>query len=167
MTSYQVQVAAEAFAAGALAHAGCNVSVQYASNQPEYDLLAEKDDKILKIQVKGSQDGSWGLTQSHIANRDYHTAVDKWLEKHRKKTVFILVQFKNVEPGKSPRLYLATPREIAKRLKDSSKGRGETILFEYKEWSKAAHGYGSIDKIPEEWSFSEERLDHFFKEYSV
>jgi len=41
---YPVGVAAEAFAAGLLApdQAGCDVSVQYGANQPEYDLIAVK-----------------------------------------------------------------------------------------------------------------------------
>lgn len=167
MTSYQVQVAAEAFAAGALAHAGFNVSVQYAANQPEYDLLVEKIERVLKIQVKGRQDGAWGLTKSFIANSDYHGAADQWLKRKGKKTVFMLVQFKDVKPGQSPRIYIATPREIAKRLNDSSKGRGETILFEKKEWSKRAHGYGTVDRIPGKWVFSKERLNELFKKYSV
>ena len=167
MTSYQVQVAGEAFAAGALAHTGFNVSVQYAANQPEYDLLVEKKERVLKIQVKGSQDGAWGLTQSFMANRDYHGAADQWLKRQGKKTVFMLVQFKNVKPGESPRIYIATPREIVKMLKDSSKGRGETILFEQKEWSKRAHGYGTVDRIPEKWVFSQERMNELFKNYSV
>jgi Holliday junction resolvase-like predicted endonuclease len=167
MTSYQVQVAAEAFAAGALAHAGCNVSIQYAANQPEYDLLAERRDRVLKVQVKGSQDGAWGLTQSLMEKRDYHGAADKWLAKQGKKTVYVLVQFKGVTPGQSPRLYLATPREIADRLKQSSKGRGETILFEYKEWIKRAHGYGTIDRIPDEWRFTKRRVDAFIRKYAV
>jgi Holliday junction resolvase-like predicted endonuclease len=167
MTSYQVQVAGEAFAAGALAHAGCNVSIQYAANQPEYDLLAETRDRVLKVQVKGSQDGAWGLTQSLMEKRDYHGAADKWLAKQGKKTVYVLVQFEGVTPGQSPRLYLATPREIADRLKQSSKGRGETILFEYREWSKRAHGYGTIDRIPKEWTFTKQRVDEFIRKYAV
>ena len=117
--------------------------------------------------MKGSQDGAWGLTQSFMEKRDYHGAADRWLKRQGKKTVYILVQFKDVEPGHAPRLYLATPREIAKRLKESSKERGETILFEYKEWIKRAHGYGTIDKIPNEWVFSEKRLDDFFRKYSM
>jgi|TARA_B100001971_G_C17796869_1_gene337375 hypothetical protein len=34
-----VGVAAEAFAAGLLAYAECDVSVQYGANQPGYDLI--------------------------------------------------------------------------------------------------------------------------------
>ena len=60
MTSWHVGVAAEAFAAAQLARMRYDVSVQYGANQPEYDLIAVDGEKMLKISVKGSQDGSWG-----------------------------------------------------------------------------------------------------------
>ena len=161
---YHVGVAAEAFAAGLLAYAECDVFVQYGANQPGYDLTAVKDDKTLKVSVKGSQDGAWGLTQSYIKNADYHRAIDKWHEKHLgKRIIFMLVQFQNVNLGECPRAYLATPIEIATQLKASSKGRGETVLFENHTWAKTAYGYGTTDKLPDEWVFSMERLDEMFK----
>ena len=65
MTSWHVGVAAEAFVAAQFARMRYDVSVQYGANQPEYDLIAVSGDKMLKISVKGSQDGGWGLTQSY------------------------------------------------------------------------------------------------------
>ncbi len=161
--SFHVGVSAEAFAAGIFARCGLDVSVQYGANQPEYDLIVARGNKLLKVSVKGSKDGSWGLTQSYIKNADYHGAVDQWLAKHKGKTVFCLVQFKNTEIGEMPRIYIATPDEIGKRLKDSAKGRGETILYEYHEWSSRAHAAGTIDKIPDSWKFSAGRLEELFK----
>ncbi len=67
---WHVGVAAEAFAAAVFARFGYDVSVQYGANQPEYDLIVVSDDKMLKLSVKGSQDGSWGLTQSYKKGRD-------------------------------------------------------------------------------------------------
>ena len=93
-TSWQVATAAEAFAAAQFARCGWNVSVQYGANQPGYYPTAADGDCMLKISVKGSKDGGWGLTQSYIKNANYHGAVDKWLDKHGNKTVFCLVQFK-------------------------------------------------------------------------
>ena len=52
---------------------------------------------MLKISVKGSQDGGWGLTQSYKKGCDYHEAIRKWLGSHHKKTIFCLVQFKGTE----------------------------------------------------------------------
>src|SRR5712691_6558557 len=94
LTQWQVATAAEAFAAAQFARCGWDVSVQYGANQPEYDLVAVDGNRVLKVSVKGSKDGGWGLTQSHIANADYHAAADAWLRKHSRKSVFCLVQFK-------------------------------------------------------------------------
>jgi PD-(D/E)XK endonuclease len=66
MTSYQVATAAEALAAAQFARLGFNVSVQYGANQPGYDLVIDNDEYTLKVSVKGSQDGSWGLTQAYL-----------------------------------------------------------------------------------------------------
>ena len=51
VSSWHIGVAAEAIAAAQFARFGYYVSVQYGANQPEYDLMAEIDDKILKISV--------------------------------------------------------------------------------------------------------------------
>ena len=158
ISSFHVGVAAEAYVAAQFARCGYDVSVQYGANQPEYDLVVVKGEKLMKVSVKGSQDGSWGLTQSFIKNADYHGAIDKWLKKHHGKTAFAFVQFKGVALDEAPRLYLAFPEEIAYILKSSAKGRGETILYEEKIWSAAAYGYGTIDKIPDNWKFSDERI---------
>src|SRR5437660_1834897 len=88
ISSWHVGVAAEAFAAGLFARCGLDVSVQYGANQPEYDLVVVKGDKLLKVSVKGSQDGSWGLTQSYLEKANYHGAVDAWLSRHKPRTVF-------------------------------------------------------------------------------
>lgn len=165
MTSWHVGVAAEAIAAAQFARAGYYVSVQYGANQPEYDLIAESNDLMLKISVKGSKDGRWGLTQSYLKDANYHEAVRKWLDNHHKKTIFCLVQFSNTELNEMPRVYLATPDEIAKRLNDSARGRGETILYENHKWGPAAAGYGTVDRVPDEWLFTKERVDYMFQKH--
>ena len=158
-TQWQIAVAAEAIAAAQFARAGCDVSVQYGANQPEYDLVAARGQRIMKVSVKGSQDGGWGLTQSFILNADYHGAIDAWLARHGAKTVLCFVQFREVGYDELPRLYLARPSEVAARLKDSAAGRGETILYEHHQWTLRAHAAGTIDRIPDSWRFTEERVD--------
>jgi len=158
-SSWQVATAAEAFAAAQLARSGWDVSVQYGANQPEYDLVAVDGDRMLKISVKGSKDGSWGLTQSYLSNADYHGAVDAWLSKHGKKTIFLLVQFHGVQLDELPRMYLATPEEIASWLKAAAAGRGDTIVYERHVWTERAQAAGTVDEIPHEWKFTEERLN--------
>lgn len=78
MAAFHVSVAAEAFAAGLFARIGFDVSVQYGANQPEYDLIVARRGDLLKVSVKGSQDGAWGLAQSHLKNGQYHDAIEAW-----------------------------------------------------------------------------------------
>lgn len=102
MKSYHVGIAAEAVAAALFARCGVDVSVQYGANQPEYDLVIAKGEKLLKVSVKGSQDGSWGLTQSFLKNADYQAAIDTWLARHNARTIICLVQFKAVKINRVP-----------------------------------------------------------------
>lgn len=159
ISSWQVATAAEAFAAAQFARCGWDVSVQYGANQPEYDLVAVDGERMLKVSVKGSQDGGWGLTQSLISDANYHGAADAWLKKHSKKTIFCLVQFKGIPVDALPRMYLATPSEIASWLKAAAAGRGDTILYEEHIWTNRAKAAGTIDRIPAAWKFTEERLN--------
>jgi hypothetical protein len=158
-TSWQVATAAEAFAAAQFARYGWDVSVQYGANQPEYDLVAVDGSRMLKISVKGSKDGGWGLTQSHLKHADYHSAVGSWLAKHSQKTVFCLVQFKDVPSNALPRMYLVTPEAIGVWLNAAAAGRGDTVLYERHVWSNRAQAAGTTDVIPSEWIFSESRLN--------
>ena len=159
LSSWHVATAAEAIAAAQFSRCGWNVSVQYGANQPEYDLLvANGGDRVLKVSVKGSKDGGWGLTQSYLSNANYHGAIDTWLAKHSKKTIFCLVQFKAVALNELPRVYLAEPVEIAVWLKAAAAGRGDTILYERHEWTSRAKSAGTVDIIPSQWTFSQERL---------
>ena len=162
-SSYHVGVAAEAFVAAQFARYGYEVSVQYGANQPEYDLIAHRDDLILKISVKGSQDGDWGLTQGYKKERSYSEAIDKWLEDHGRKTIFCLVQFKQVRDDEMPRMYLATPDEIALQMKASRGGAGDTVLRENHTY-KTGIAAGCTDRIPDEWVFTKSRADQMFVE---
>jgi hypothetical protein len=156
--AFHIGVAAEAIATAQFARVGWDVSVQYGANQPEYDLMIARDAKVLKVSVKGSQDGSWGLTQSYLKSADYNKAVDSWLSDHGALTIFCFVQFKDVQLDALPRVYLATPAEVAERLKSSAGGRGDTILYEDHAWTSRAAGRDTVDRIPETWRFSETRL---------
>lgn len=157
-TSWHVGVAAEAIAAAQFARCGCDVSVQYGANQPEYDLIVARDDRLLKVSVKGSQEGAWGLTQSLLRDGNYHGAADSWLKRHGTNLIFCLVQFQNIQLNEMPRIYLARPSEIAARLKASRSGVGDTILYEDKKWGSRAVASGTVDRIPDEWRFTAERL---------
>jgi Holliday junction resolvase-like predicted endonuclease len=160
-TNWHVATAAEAIAAAQFARYGYDVSVQYGANQPEYDLIITDGDRFLKVSVKGSSDGGWGLSQTQlkkIGNADYHGAADAWLQRHKPRTALCLVQFKGVGGEAMPRTYLAWPKEIAQRLKVAAGGRGDTILWEdYTRGARAA-GAGTIEKIPDAWKMTPNRV---------
>lgn len=158
-SSWHVGVAAEAFAAGLFARCGLDVSIQYGADQPEYDLIIASGERMLKVSVKGSKDGSWGLTQSHLKEANYHGAIDLWLLRHKPRTIVCFVQFKGVEMQDLPRVYLASPQEVAERLRHTAKGRGDTILYEEHTWGTRAHGSGTVEKVPDEWRFSAKRVE--------
>ncbi len=159
MNQWQVATSAEAFAAAQFARCGWDISVQYGANQPEYDLVAVDGDRMLKISVKGSKDGSWGITQSFKKNATYHEAADRWLAKHGEKTIMCFVQFKGIELNELPLMYLATPQEVCEWLKKAAMGRGDTILHVKHTWTPKAQAAGTTDKIPEKWEFTQERLE--------
>lgn len=159
MNQWHVATAAEAIAAAQFARCGWDVSVQYGANQPEYDLVVVKKTLILKVSVKGSQDGGWGLTQSYMKDRNYHRAADLWLAKHATDTVMCFVQFQGVAIAQLPRVYLARPVEVAERLRAAAGGRGDTVLNENHTWSSRAQAAGTVDRIPVSWQFSSERAE--------
>jgi hypothetical protein len=140
--------------------------VQYGADQPEYDLIVADGDKMLKVSVKGSQDGAWGLTQKYKCGCGYHDAIDLWLKNHGKKTIFCFVQFKGVENNELPRMYLASPDEIAEVLHHSRAGEGVTKLRENHIWGANAVASGTTDRIPDTWLFTEERAQFMFDNYA-
>ena len=160
-TSHRVGIAAEAIAAAQFARLGYDVSIQYGANQPEYDLMIAKGEHMLKVSVKGSKDGAWGLTQSYLTRgkADYSGAADTWHARHSARTVLCFVQFKGVLANQLPRMYLATPAEVVAQLKKSAAGRGETILYEHKVWSARAFGAGTVDAVPTTWKLTATRID--------
>ncbi|MCL4212734.1 MAG: hypothetical protein KJZ74_02355 [Gemmatimonadales bacterium] len=159
---FHVGIAAEAFAAGVFAQAGCDVLVQYGANQPEYDLVAVRKARSIKISVKGSQDGGWGLIQSFKSGRDYHEAADAWERVQSADTIYCLVQFLGVPLGTLPRLYLATVAEIVAQHKRSRGGVGSTILYEDYTYSRGV-AKGVRDSLPASWRLSTQRIEVFLR----
>lgn len=159
---WHIKVAAEAFAAGLFARCEFDVSVQYGADQPEYDLVVTRGDRMLKVSVKGTQDTGWGLPQSYMekGKADYHGAIDRWLADHGERTVLCFVQFRGVDLMGMPRVYLATPREVAQRLHASRNGKGGTILWEDHTWGPRAVGAGTVERLPDSWKFSPDRVAH-------
>lgn len=157
MNSHQVEVAAESLAASMMSQAGWDILVRYGANLPEYDIVAIKADRTLKISSKGSQDGGWGLTQSYKQGRTYAEAADEWVRRHSKGAVVFFVQFQNVNLGDLPRIYVASPKEVGNHLKKVRDGHGDTILHERHTY-KSGIAKGTTDEIPNLWRFSFDRL---------
>lgn len=160
---FHVGVAAEAFAAAVFAQASFDVSVQYGANQPEYDLLVSKADRYLKISMKGSQDGGWGLCQNYKRGATYHEAADRWASNQSPRIIYCFVQLRGVSLGEAPRIYLAQVREVADRMKAARNGHGQTILYENYLYTRGI-GLGCNDKLPNSWRFSHAFLTQLLAE---
>lgn len=163
MNPYQVAVAAEAYVAAALSQAGCDVSVHYGANQPEYDLIAVKGERFLKTSVKGNQDGGWIAAGSYKEKGiSYRRALRRWEKDHDRRMVFAFVEFSKVGLGEFPRIYLATTPEVVAHLAKARKGNVSLILYEDHEYVRGIAA-GSRDKIPSKWRLSKARMRELFK----
>jgi hypothetical protein len=158
MTPYQVNVAAEAFAAVALSQAEYDVAMQYGTTQPDWDILATKGARTLKVQVKGSQDGGWGLFQNYLKDANYHGALEAWAAAQLPDIVYIFIQFEKVPVGSSPRCFVARPVEILAHMKTTRAGHAYTAMLENYKYSKGLAA-GHTDIIPSGWALTKERLD--------
>jgi len=160
-------VAAEGIAAAQFARCGFDVSVQYGVEKPKYDLVVAKGGRLLKVIVKGSQDGVWNLIQPYAergtdrapSRADYQRGIDSWLDNHGSRTVCCLVQLEGVAIDELPRIYLATPKEIAQRLRETEPGLGGLMLLEAAERESAAQQAPGRNTIPASWRFSLKRIE--------
>ncbi len=161
MSQRQCEIAAESYTACLLAQSGFDVLVQYGANQPHYDLVAERNERMLPISVKGSQDGGWMLAVKYKDSTvDYHGAIDRWFAAQRKDTVYIFVQFKHLQFGDAPRVYVVRPKEIAAHMKTQCDGRGHGALQEDFQRDRPKSKYSH--KMPQSWRFSIQRIDAMF-----
>jgi hypothetical protein len=158
MTPRQCEIAAESYAACLLAQCGYDVLVQYGANQPHYDLVAVKDKRMLKISVKGSQDGGWMLAVRHLKpGVGYHEAIDTWLSSQPDDVIFVFVQFMGVPLGVAPRAYVVRPAEIAPHMKSQCAGRGHGSLQEDYQRDHPRSQYDH--KMPSSWEFNAQRFE--------
>lgn len=158
MTPRQCEIAAESYTPCLLAQSGYDVLVQYGANQPHYDLVAVKGERMLPISVKGSQDGGWMLAVRYVKpGVNYLAAIDQWLSVQRNDVIYVFVGFLKISLGEAPRVYVARPLEIATQLKRQCLGRGHGSLQEDTPTYYPRSKYK--DKIPDHWRYSTERID--------
>src|SRR5437870_1869653 len=157
MTSRQCEVAAESYSTCLLAQSGYDVFVQYGARQEDFDLVATKDERTLRISVKGTQDGGWMLAVRYLQpGVNYIAAIKQWLDVQPKELVYMFVSFP-VPAGDAPSVYVARPAEIAEQMTRQSLGQGKAVLREDTPTHHPRAKYK--DKIPDSWHYSTERLD--------
>jgi hypothetical protein len=163
--SWPITVGAQGIAAAQFARCGFDVLMQAGHDKPWYDLVVTKGGNLLKIAVKGSEDGRWCLAQSYQRTgnssskfSDDHRAIDLWLDIHGSRTVYCLVQFEDIPLNQLPRIYLASPVEIAQRMRESAERLGDPVLYEQYEWVSPETGSTAVEALPSSWLFSDERV---------
>jgi hypothetical protein len=168
-------VAATGVAAAQFARCGFDVMIQAGPDKPWYDLVITKGGNLLKIGVKASDDGRWGLAESYLlraahANTkkpDVPHAIRMWLDTHGERTLYCLVQFEGVGLTQLPRIYLVTPADIARRMREAAERTGEPCLYEQYEWTAAESGFTTIEALPSTWLFSTERIQELLYPQAV
>ncbi len=163
--SWPMAVGAEGIAAAQFARCGFDVLVQAGRDKPWYDLVVTKTGNLLKVSVKASDNGEWALTNGFIRRVaetngmriDNLSAIDMWRAGYGSRTVCCLVQFEGAAIHELPRVYLASPEEIAATMRETAARTGRCTLLEMYEWT-AANGQRSVEMLPEKWHFSQDRV---------
>jgi hypothetical protein len=164
--SWPITVGAAGIAAAQFARCGFDVMIQAGHDKPWYDLVVTKGGNLLKIGVKASEDGRWRLAESYLQRaaqlsgkkNDIHRAIGLWLDIHGERTVYCLVQFEGVALNQLPRIYLATPAEIARRMREAAERTGQPYLYEQYDWTAPDTGCTETTSLPGSWLFSHERI---------
>ena len=164
--SWPITVGAAGIAAAQFARCGFDVMFQAGPDKPWYDLVVTKGGHLLKIGVKASENGHWRLAESYLlraaqanAKRpDIPHAMRMWLDTHGERTYYCLVQFEGVSLSQLPRIYLATPAELARRMRESAERTGDAVLQEQYDWTSSETGITAIEAMPSSWVFSMERI---------
>lgn len=164
--SWPISVAASGITAAQFARCGFDVMIQAGPDKPWYDLVVTKSGNLLKVGVKASEDGCWPLAESYLQRAahvnakkpDVPHAIRMWLDTHGERTIYCLVEFEGVALSQLPRMYLATPAEIARRMRDTVDRRNQPILYEQYDWTSPETGFTSIEALPSSWLFSMERI---------
>jgi hypothetical protein len=164
-TAWPITIGAEGIAAAQFARCGFDVLVQAGRDKPWYDLVVTRGGNLLKISVKASENGEWALTTGYTRKvaeingmrTDSRSAIDMWRAGCGSRTVCCLVQFESVAIHELPRIYLASPDEIAAAMNDTAQRTGRCTLLEHYEWT-ATDGVRHLQTLPASWHFSPQRV---------
>ena len=163
--SWPISIAAECTAAAQFARCGFDVLVQAGRDKPWYDLVVTTAGNLLKVSVKASENGEWLLTNGFVRRVaetngmrvDCLSAIDAWRAGYGSRTVVCLVQFEGAAIHELPRVYLASPDEIAETMRETAQRIGRCTLLERYEWTGSI-GARTVEMLPDSWHFSQARV---------
>lgn len=161
----QISVAAENIVAAQFALYGFDVLEQASRTRFLFDLGVAKAGGMLKLAVHGSRNGLWDLVDSYLETRprslptpeDYKHAIGLWLEHQSARITCCLVQFDSAELREMPRIYMASPQEVADRLYELVDQLGGPSLCEAYEITDS-YGARRLESLPAKWQVSEARI---------
>jgi hypothetical protein len=58
-----------------------------------------------------------------------------------------------------PRIYVASPPDVAARLRAARGGLGHTILWEDHQYGPKGAAAGTVERLPFEWRLTKDRMD--------
>ncbi len=118
----QTGIAVEYYVAGELSRLGYNVALTF-GNTKSIDLLIEKDDKVIAIQVKGIQ-----KTQSICWNLDKRKITEK--------VFYVLVNLHVDKPKEKPEFFILPSSEARELFKNTTKQGENRTYLDYKSLKK-------------------------------
>jgi hypothetical protein len=163
--SWPISVGAEGIAAAQFARCGFDVLVQAGRDKSYYDLVVSRGGTLLKVAVKASDNGRWCLTSGYTrrvaesggVRMDCNAAIDMWRSSYGSRTVVCLVQFEGAAISEMPRIYLASPDEIAAKMRAAAERTDDCVLYERYQWMNR-EGECNLECLPRSWDFSPERI---------
>lgn len=166
LTSRSISMGAEGIAAAQFARTGFDILPQAAQEKPNSDLVVTRAGGLVKVSVRATVDGRWDLVAPYLrgaqgakARRaDHQNAIDMWLDSQSSRSMCCLVQFGDVPLEQLPRIYLAAPADIGRRMLDTLERMDEACLFETYEWVSPFDQVHRIETLPNAWRFSPDRI---------
>jgi hypothetical protein len=141
----QTGIASEFYVAGELSRVGYNVTLTF-GNTKAIDLLVQKNNKVLAIQVKGIQStksGNWNLDKSKLTDDP--------------NLFIVLVNLHIDNPSKKPEFFILTSKEALTIFKDTLKDKNKRTYLDYQKLKKM-HEFEDRWKIFDEVSQNDEGL---------
>ena len=162
-----ISLSAEGIAAAQFARAGFDILPQAAHEKPNFDLAVTRAGALVKMSVRATDSGRWdlvspflrGIYGSKSRRADLQNAVECWLDSQSSRAMCCLVQFGDVPLDQLPRIYLAAPNDVARRMLDTLERTDDASLFETYEWKSPFEDNHRIETLPNAWRFSPERIE--------